>query len=109
MGITSRKAVFHCSLFFLVLHMWVCGSNAVHGFEIFRGKHDIFTNLICYDESELKCTDEQCNFYDAHCAGENNCKYCVCSRENKNTFIAAGDSSEVDGVCKSGDDILPGT
>jgi hypothetical protein len=111
MGFGNRKGIFHYSLFSLVLCICLCGSNGIDDFDIFRSKHDIFTNLKCNDESGLKCSiDEQCNLYDANCVRESNCKYCICSRENKTTFITKeDDTSDADGVCSGDEDILPGT
>ncbi|CAB3997866.1 Hypothetical predicted protein [Paramuricea clavata] len=110
MGFANGKGIFRYSLFSLVLCLWLCGNNGIDDFEIFRSKHDIFTNLKCKDESGLKCNDEQCNLYNANCVGESNCKYCICSRENKTTFISITTEDDTsNGVCNSGDeDILPG-
>ena len=112
MGFTSRKGISYKSLFYVILCLWLCGSDGVKsGFKIYRSEHDIFTNLKCiysdseYNESDLNCTVHQCDAYDANCVSESNCKYCICSRENKNTFI---NSSDVDAVCRSDEDIVSG-
>ena len=112
MKLTNRKDIFYGSSFrfFLVLSLLICGVSSANEFKIFRKKHDIFANLRCYDERESsKCTGSLCSLYEANCIGENNCKYCFCSKQNKDTLIVtAEDESNVDGVCKSVEEILPG-
>ena len=115
MAFMSRKGISYKSLFYLVLCLWLCGSDLVEsGFKIYRSKHDIFTNLECidsasgYSEGDFNCTVHQCDVYDANCVSESNCKYCICSRENKNTFIDLSGVHGVTGVCKSDEDIVSG-
>ena len=112
MGLTNRKDIFYGSsfCFFLVLSLCICGVSSANEFGIFRGKYDIFANLRCYDDGESsKCTGSQCSQYEANCIGGNNCKYCLCRKNNKDTLIVtAEDESNVDGVCKSVEEILPG-
>jgi hypothetical protein len=110
MGFTGRKGISFKSLFSVIICLWLHGNNGEEsGFKIYRGERDIFTNL---DYDEISGTSsgsgtfiDQCSSYGAECV-DDQCKYCRC-RKGKNTFMLR-DPDQMDGYCKSDEDIVPG-
>ena len=109
MGFTSRKGISFKSLFSVILYLWLHGNNGEEsGFKIYRGERDIFTNDLDYDEISGTSSGsgsfiDQCSSYGAECI-DDQCKYCRCWK-GMNTFIR--DPDQMEGYCKSDEDIVP--
>ena len=102
MGFISRKGISYKSLFYVICFLWLSGSDRVaSSFKIYRSEHDIFTNLKC---SSNNCTQSQCEMYGAECVNSSNCKYCRCSKDERNTF---SNYHHMNGECKRDEDIVP--
>ena len=100
--------MFYLVLCSLVLGPWICGSDGIYGFEIFRSEHDIFTNLKCFFGTihSHECfydLEQSCRYYNAKCVNST-CEYCRCL-ESYSTFIFENDP--IDGDCKSDEKIVP--
>ncbi len=106
MGFISRKRISYKSLFYMILCLWLYGSDCVaSSFKIYRNERDIFTNLKCSSDN---CTESQCEMYGAECVSDDNCEYCRCSEDERNTFMISNYTSDpIHGGCKRNEEIVP--
>ena len=82
----------------------LCGSNrTAHGFTIIRSEHDLISNLQCSGD---QCTESHCTMYSASCVIDGNCNYCICNKNNMNTFIRNA-TDPAKGECKRDEEIVP--
>ena len=89
------------SFFLCYLAVCHCGYAVTASFEIQRGKHDTFQNLLC--QTSQLCTSDQCQSYRAECV-DNKCGRCRCGKDGRDTFVASGSNT---GNCTKDENIIP--
>ena len=83
------------------LVIFLSGYEVTASFEIERGKHDTFQNLLC--QTSQLCTSDQCQSYKAECV-DNKCERCRCGKDGRDTFVTSGSNT---GNCTKDENIIP--
>lgn len=87
--------------------LWLAGSAILEeSFELFRGKHDIFSNLKCLQvvgDHGSGCS-KSCHDFNAVCNDTKDCKYCICKKNESKTFVG---STSGEGMCVKDEEIVP--
>ena len=98
-------------VYFVILVVWlVKKARFEKSFELFRGRHDVFSNLKFsptkeYDSFDTSRSHADCSKCGARCKDMPSCSYCICDRSDKKyTYIRNDDG---DGRCVRDEHILP--